>query len=487
MSNYRYGNTLQSNVNQELALRTAPSSRFARPAPIATSAIGLNLHRLRFMRDPIKYLMGLYRRHGQTVMISKGKDKPAMIYNFAPELNEVLFSNPDLFHWSIPRPVNAPEAMRVLGSSFITMDGDEYRQRLQLTRNSLHSSFKESWREKMVRHTRNILESWKPGEQRDMHHEMHWLAHTIDVSALFSIEDPESVVKLNALTSTLRQRGTKRSMLILPLKRGGPYAGMLDSAEKLVTFLRRIIAEKRAGQPQELDMLDMLISSTTEDGTKLTDDDIIAEAFTFMNPETTASALTWTLLLLAQHPDVLGDLLDELDSVLHGEAPTLEQSRDLKLLENVIKESLRLLPPFSFRRRRSAQACQFGPFEIPSGVPIISSQYVTHRLPEIYRDPQRFDPGRWETLKPTQFEYFPFGSVTHHCLGKHYVNLELTIVLSMLLQRYRVTVAPGARVDRRVSIGLEPANGLPMTIARQDRRFTRQAIRGNINEMVEFA
>lgn len=332
-----------------------------------------------------------------------------------------------------------------------------------------------------------MLEGWKAGEQRDMHHEMHWLAHTIDVSALFSIEDPEPVAMLHDLSGTLRQTGTRRSMLMLPLKRGGPYAGMLDSAEKLVAFLRKIIAEKRAGQPQELDMLDMLISSTTENGAKLSDDDIIAEAYTFMNPETTASALTWTLLLLAQHPDVLGDLLDELDSVLHGDAPTLEQFRRLKLLENVIKESLRLFPPFSFRRRRSAQACQFGPFEIPGRVEIISSQYVTHRLPEIYRDPQRFDPGRWETLKPTQFEYFPFGSITHHCLGKHYVNLELTIVLTMLLQRYRLTVAPGARVDRRVSIGLEPANGMPMTIARQDRRFTRQAIRGNINEMVEFA
>jgi cytochrome P450 len=432
--------------------------------------------------------MDLYRRYGQTVMISKGKDRPVMIYNFAPELNEVLFGNPDLFHWSIPRPVHAPEPIRVLGSSFITMDGDEYRQRLQLTRNSLHSRFIESWRDKMVRHTGKMLDGWKAGEQRDMHHEMHWLAHTIDVSALFSIEDPEPVAMLHDLSGTLRRTGTRRSMLTLPLKRrGGPYAGMLDSSEKLVAFLRKIIAEKRAGRPQELDMLDMLISSTTENGAKLSDDDIIAEAYTFMNPETTASALTWTLLLLAQHPDVHGCVVDELDSVLRGEAPALEQFGRLKLLENVIKESLRLFPPFSFRRRRSAQACQFGPFQIPSRVEIISSQYVTHRLPEIYRDPQRFDPDRWETLKPTQFEYFPFGSITHHCLGKHYVNLELTIVLAMLLQRYRLTVAPGARVDRRVSIGLEPANGLPMTIARQDRRFTRQAIRGNINEMVDFA
>jgi cytochrome P450 len=235
-------------------------------------------------------------------------------------------------------------------------------------------------------------------------------------------------------------------------------------------------------------MLSMLINARDEDGQGLTETELISEAFNILDQDTTASGLIFTILLLAQHPEVSADLLDELQGVLHGEAPTIEHLEKLPLLERVIKESMRLLPPAPFTRRFTAQPCQFGPYQLGKGVPIFFSQYITQRLPEIYSEPKRFKPERWESLKPSLYEYFPFGAGAHYCLGAGFAMQNMKLVLAILLQRYKLSVVPGTRIDRTIRLKLLLIKqGLPMKISLQDRQFSRSSIRGTITEMVDFA
>jgi cytochrome P450 len=127
-----------------------------------------------------------------------------------------------------------------------------------------------------------------------------------------------------------------------------------------------------------------------------------------------------------------------------------------------------------------------GSYELPKGTTIIWCPYITHRDPDVFPDPQRFKPDRWNALAPSPYEYLPFGAGAHLCIGATFAQMELKIVLAMLLQRFGLQFAPGTVVDRTYRVTLSPAGGLPMTVQPPDRKTEKIAIRGNIHQMVEL-
>ena len=160
----------------------------------------------------------------------------------------------------------------------------------------------------------------------------------------------------------------------------------------------------------------------------------------------------------------------------------------MPLLDRVIKESLRILSPFVMAIRASSAAFVLDGHGLPAGTQVCVSPALTHHLPDLYADPQRFHPARWETLSPPPGAYLPFGAGAHGCIGAALAMMELRIVLAMLLPRYRLTLAANARIDRQVSIIMSPRHGLPMTITPQDRAFggMKGGVRGNIQELVRL-
>jgi cytochrome P450 len=234
----------------------------------------------------------------------------------------------------------------------------------------------------------------------------------------------------------------------------------------------------------------MLIHARDEDGTRLTEDELIGQAnlLFLAGHETTANALTWTLFLLSQHPQVLADLHDELSGKLHGDPPTVEQMAELPLLERVIKESMRLLPPVPLGSRTATKPTELGPYLLPQWTEIVFSQYHTHHAADLYPEPERFRPDRWLGLNPSAYEYIPFGGGPRLCVGAAFAMMEMKVVLPLLLQRYRLELVPGARIDRFVNMTMAPKYGMPMVVRPQDREFARgkTAVHGDVREMVEL-
>jgi cytochrome P450 len=196
--------------------------------------------------------------------------------------------------------------------------------------------------------------------------------------------------------------------------------------------------------------------------------------------------MTWTLFLLAQHPEAAQALLDELDGVMGGAPPTVETLARAPLLEASVKEALRILPPVPYTIRVARRRMPLGPFEVGRGDRVILSHYVTHHLPELYERPERFLPQRWLTLRRGPYEYLPFSAGPRLCIGYSFAMQALKLSTAMILQRFRLSVVPGARIDRRVQVTMSPSRGLPMSVHAQDRRFERAAVRGNVREMVEL-
>lgn len=114
------------------------------------------------------------------------------------------------------------------------------------------------------------------------------------------------------------------------------------------------------------------------------------------------------------------------------------------------------------------------------------SSHVTHHMPEIYNDPYRFDPYRWETIRPSAYEYFPFNAGPRRCLGAEFAMMELRITLAILLQRYHITLLPNQRIDRVGLTGSIPRHGIKIKLEKMDRPFTKVPVTGNVHKLVDL-
>jgi cytochrome P450 len=128
-----------------------------------------------------------------------------------------------------------------------------------------------------------------------------------------------------------------------------------------------------------------------------------------------------------------------------------------------------------------------GSLTLTRGTNIVASHYLTHHLPELYPEPERFLPERWRTIDPNQYEYLPFSAGPRICIGAHFSMQALKISLAMIMQKFRLTVVPGTRIDRKTRITMDPPNGLPMMVFANDRKFVASEVSGQIREMVTLS
>jgi cytochrome P450 len=166
---------------------------------------------------------------------------------------------------------------------------------------------------------------------------------------------------------------------------------------------------------------------------------------------------------------------------------SLPKGEELSLLDRVIKESMRLLPASAYSQRINTVAVQLGPLFLPRGTGIVFTPLVTHHLAEIYPQPEKFLPDRWQTLRPSPYAYHPFGAGPRLCIGGPLATAIIRVALREILSRFRLSMQPGADVGVHVeSTMLIPTNGLPMRIHPPDGQFSSSPIAGRIHELVEF-
>jgi len=169
--------------------------------------------------------------------------------------------------------------------------------------------------------------------------------------------------------------------------------------------------------------------------------------------DTTASALAWAVYALWSHPEALRRSREEVRAELGSRPPALADLRRLTYLDWVTSEVLRLYPPAMAGARQVAEPFTFAGHRVRAGEMVVFSQYVTHRLPRIWVDPDRFWPERWDRerpgyRRPSSYEYLPFGVGARRCLGSNLARAEITATLARLLQRTDLTL-----LSRRVEPG----------------------------------
>jgi cytochrome P450 len=203
---------------------------------------------------------------------------------------------------------------------------------------------------------------------------------------------------------------------------------------------------------------------------------------------TSAHTLTWTLFLLAQHPLVMARLHEELNQVLDGAAAPLPEHLDrMPYLDLVVKESMRILPASCYSQRIAAEPVQLGPFQLQRGAAVIFSQFITHRIPEIYSQPDVFLPDRWNSISPSAYAYLPFGAGPRMCVGAALGMMQLKISLPTLLNRFKMSIVPNAEINGQIlSTMLFPGSPVPALLEPHDGRFKSSPVTGNIHTLLKL-
>ena len=468
------------------------------PGPPDRRLLGMQTNLLPLLRDPIGYMLDLHRKYGDVVALTRG-DNPN-IFVFSPEYNHEVLSDQQLFFNGAVNapgsPVKIPEgssAMRLF-SGITTMNGARHKQQRRMLMPAFHRQRIDALHDQMIGLIESRAETWQPGTEIDLLREMKALTLAVAVKTILGLDPENEGDHVRASMERWLKLALSFPVVIFPFKiPGTPYHRMLAMSEDLEKEIRAMIARRRAALAKDptvgADALSLLVQAHDEDGTRLTDDELVGQttALFIAGHETTASALTWTLFFLMQHPRVYSDLLDELQGVLHGSAPTAEQLSRLPLLDAVINESMRLMPPGLWFLRVAQERYSFGPYEVPANTRILWTPVVVHRDPELYKEPGKFMPERWSRIDPSPYEYMPFGAGPRRCLGATFAIMEMKLALPILLQRFRVQLTPGTRVDLGSSPLAQPRGGLQVRVGRPKGKPSSVEITGNIKKFVELS
>jgi cytochrome P450 len=356
---------------------------------------------------------------------------------------------------------------QLFGNGLLTSEGDFWLRQRRLAQPAFHRARIASYAETMVRYAARMAGEWRGGEERDIHAEMMRLTLSIVAKTLFDTDvDREAKRVGHALEAIMHLNSDFRKLILTPTWLPTPRKVRATFATaKLNRIIYRFIEERRASGSDNGDFLSMLLAARDDDGSRMTDRQLRDEAITIFlaGHETTANALSWTWMLLAQNPNVEAKLHEELDRVLGGRAPTVDDLPNLRYTGLVITESLRLYPPAWGMARVAIEDVEIAGYPVPKGCGVSLAQWVVHRDPRWFERPLEFLPERWEgdlMKRLPRFAYFPFGGGPRQCIGNNFAVMEATLLLATLAQQFRISLVPGREIVPAASITLRPKTGI---------------------------
>jgi cytochrome P450 len=369
-------------------------------------------------------------------------------------------------------------AKAVLGNGLLTSEGDVHLRNRRLVQPAFHRDRIAGYATEMTVLTEAHGRAWREGETLDMQQSMAALTLAIVGRTLFGVDlrgDASEVGDaLEALLSGMGARlllGPQALRIPTPARRRA-----LEASARMDAMVQRIIDEHRA-LGDNGDMLSMLLVAQ-EEGVGLDDTQVRDEAMTLVmaGHETTAMTLTWTWLLLSQHPERAEWLHEELDAVLGGRTPDMADVGRLPRTRAVIAEAIRLYPPAWIQGRRLLADVEVAGWTLPEGALVLASQFAMHRSPRWWQSSLAFRPQRWiddngafseDAPGQPRGAWFPFGWGNRRCIGEQFAWTEASLVLATLAQQWSPQLLPGADIQPMPAVTLRTRDGMPMLLRRR--------------------
>jgi cytochrome P450 len=285
-------------------------------------------------------------------------------------------------------------------NGLVTSEGDFWRRQRRLAQPAFHRQRISSYGDIMVQYAQRTIDTWQDGQERDLSRDMTRLTLEIVVKTLFNADVSRDADHIGQVLSSLVKPFASQATLKWILDNRLPTPGhrrYFNSVSEIDRIVFRIIAERRASGSDEGDLLSMLLEAQDEDGSQMNDQQLRDEVMTLFlaGHETTALALSWSWYLLASHPEAEKKFHAELEQVLGGRTPDVSDLPNLKYTDMIAKETMRLYPPAYAVGREAIEETELGGFAVPKGTQVFAFQWVTHRDPRFFDDPNAFKPERW--------------------------------------------------------------------------------------------
>ena len=416
----------------------------------------------------IAFFMELTRKYGEIASFRLGPRRIFLISD--PKLIEQVLVT-DARHYI--KHFGARAYKPILGNGLVTSEGETWLRQRRLSQPAFLKQRVLAYAPLMAEITTQSLDRWQPGSAVDIHLEFSEITSAIALKTLFNLDDPGD---RDRFTTTLREvfdQISNRFHLMIALPRWIPSPAnrrLNRGVKELFSVVDGFIAKGRARTEPGEDLLSRLLMAQDVDGSKMPDDLLRDEMMTLYlaGHETTALTLTWSWYLISQHPEVEAKLVAEWNRVLGGRCPTPDDLPQLPYTDSVITEAMRLYPPVYLIGREATQDLELGGYRVKKGYTIFMSQWVNHRDPRYFPEPEAFRPERWDeglAKKIPKYAYYPFGGGQRVCIGNTFALMEAAIILAAVGQRFRFTVDPDARIVPKPQITLTPAHGIPTTLS----------------------
>jgi cytochrome P450 len=414
---------------------------------------------LRFARQRLEFIEDLAASGHQISFFRLGYQRFFFVND--PELiKDVLVSNHQVFEGGV-----AGERLKVLlGDGLVTATGEAHQRQRRIVQAVFQHRHLPNYVEIIVNQALKLLSRWRDGSPLNIREEMRTVTMMITGESLFGADVESETLQIRTLIDQIVESSSYLDYGLLGcfyrLVRHPKAKQLIKARDGLNEILHRIIAPRRGLPGGQADLLSaLLLAQDSETGIRMSEiqlrDEVITHFLT--SHEASATALTWTLFLLARHPEIQSELRQELQTVLGRDQPTMGHLEKLKLLDQVVRESLRLYPPVYLIARRATNNHQLAGIGIPRGAIVFLGIWSVQRSAKYYSDPLEFRPERWTSQFKSslpRYAFYPFGGGPRQCIGEGFARLQLLIVVGILLREWRVELVPGQTIKPKAGISL---------------------------------
>jgi cytochrome P450 len=427
---------------------------------------------LRFGNDKniLFHFIDLWQEYGDVAHVKLGSQHIYVVAD--PEhVHHVLVKNPANYI----KGTGYTGFRLLVGQGLVTSDGDLWRQQRRLMQPSFTPKSIVQFFEMMVETTERMLDRWdastklgnpspflpanagdsvQRGGPLNVDEEMMRLTMSIISKAIFGVDLGEEAAEVGDAFHEAFAFVTARTMSAVALPLSVPLPGHLRFKRALQiidSFVERQIDSGRRQQSGDTLLSILLQARHEESGQRMSERQVRDEVVTLFLAgfETTARSLTWGWYLLSRHPQVMERLIAEVDAILGGRCPTVDDLFRLTYTRMVVDETLRLYPPTALLGRQIVADDQIGDYRVQAGAIVMLVPYLTHRHPAAWIDPERFDPERFRpeaAASRPKSAYIPFISGPRICLGNNFALMEMVLAVAMAAQRYRLQSTTEAEI-----------------------------------------